>query len=61
MFEILKNTLVRAEETSDDMYRPQRVLIGIFIQHPDNEISIIEEISLHDLGLVVMSSSQLIW
>jgi len=36
---------VQAKETSDDMYRPQRALIGILIQHPDNEISIIEEIS----------------
>ena len=31
------------------MYRPQsRALVGIFIQHPDNEIRIIEEISLYD-------------
>ena len=43
-------------ETSEDMCRPQRALIGIFIQHPDNEISIIEEISLYikDLSLLVI-------
>ena len=38
-----------AKETSDDMYRPQsRALVGIFVQHPDNEISIVEEVSLYD-------------
>jgi len=31
------------------MYRSQRALIGIFIQHPDNKISIIEEISMYDI------------
>jgi len=30
------------------MYCPQRALMGIFIQYPDNEIGIIEEISLYD-------------
>jgi len=34
---------VRTEETTDDMYRPQRALIGIFIQYPDNEVDVYKD------------------